>query len=226
MSAHLGGLGETLAAFFTHEWLLPRVGTNMVVQRRCSSKRARAETTFKRTLVVVGHYVSPQLCWVSERQATMTTLEWVVCLTWAYMKSQCRTLCKPLLTLTAFPHSNLFVVQSLPVCRWRVVCGWGDGWGRGRWGTAVRRGLSAPLVVNTRGECLTYFRRKLTWQCKTVVLCEVRGWAGLSEVVGMLCCDALLHPWNWGKWKSIYLQIFLAMVLILSLRFRFGFNSW
>ncbi len=87
MSAHLRGLGETLATFFTRERLLSCVSTHMVVQCRCPSERARAETTFKRSLVVVGYHVSPEFCWVSERQATMTTLKWVVCLTWAYMKS-------------------------------------------------------------------------------------------------------------------------------------------
>ena len=67
MSAHLGGLGETFTTFFTSERFLSCVGPHMVVQRRCASKCARAETTFKRSLVVMGYNMSPKFCWVSER---------------------------------------------------------------------------------------------------------------------------------------------------------------
>lgn len=117
MPAHLGGLGETFATLFTRERLLARVSPHVVVQCRRTGECAGAEATFERPVVVVGNHVSPQFCRVSKRQTAMTTLEWVVCLTWAYMKSQCRALCEPLLTLTAFPNSNLFVFHHVGVSR-------------------------------------------------------------------------------------------------------------
>lgn len=232
MSAHLRGLGETLATFLASERFLSGVSPHVVVQRRCPSKRAWTETTFKWAFVVVGHHMSSQFCGVSKRHTTMAALKGVVCLAWAYMKSQRRTLCKSLLALTTFPDSNFFFFQNFGIRRWMFVCRGGHRWYGEWWRNAVKRDLSTPVfVVNTWCERLTYFRRKLTWHRKMIMFGQISGWSVFSEMIGIWdnrsYCDVMLHSWN-CKDKGFY-HVFWAYLFtgfFIMFYYNYGVNSF
>ena len=88
MAAHLGSLGEGLSTFFARERLLSCVRPHVVVQRRRPSKRARAESTLERSLVVVGYNMSPQFCGVSEGHIAVATVVGIIGLARTHVQPQ------------------------------------------------------------------------------------------------------------------------------------------
>lgn len=85
MAAHLGGLREALSTLFARKRLLSCVRPHVVVQRCRPGKRARAESTLERSLVVVGYDMSPQLCGVSEGHVAVAAVVGIVGLARTYV---------------------------------------------------------------------------------------------------------------------------------------------
>jgi len=60
MLAELRGLCESFTAFFTEEWPFTRMSANMIVQRRRSSKCARAVTALKWLVISMSYNMRAQ----------------------------------------------------------------------------------------------------------------------------------------------------------------------
>lgn len=112
MFAELWCLCERFSAFLTEKWSFTCVGTDVIVQRGCACKCARAVTALKWFIVSVSDNMRAHFIWLGERLRAIVTRVWSSGHARADVNLEHVFLGEWLIALTAFHQAQLWAVRQ------------------------------------------------------------------------------------------------------------------